>query len=276
VSLVEAVVLGIVQGITEFLPISSTAHLRVVPALLGWGDPGAAYSAVIQIGTVLAVLVYFRKDLVDIGAGVLRGLRTRRPLEDPAARLGLYIALGTLPIVFFGLLFEHRIKSEFRSLYVIAASMIVVGVIMGVVDRRARRRAGLAEVTLGDALWMGIAQSLALVPGVSRSGSTITAGLLRGMDRAEAARFSFLLSIPAVTAAGLKELWDLRKEGGPGAGTLEVAVGIGVSFVVGYLAIAGLIAFLKRRSLMVFVVYRIALGVLLLALLAQGILEAQG
>lgn len=276
-TLLEAVVLGIVQGLTEFLPISSTAHLRVVPALLGWDDPGAPFSAVIQIGTVVAVLFYFRRDLWEIGTAFLRGLKERRPFADPQSRMGWFIAAGTMPIVMFGLLFERQIKSELRSLWVIATALIVVGVVMAVADRLARTRrkkAGDDRVTLGDALVVGCAQACALIPGVSRSGSTLAAGLFRGLSRAEAARFSFLLSVPAVTAAGLKELRDLIEAGLAGAGAMNLIVGTVVSFAVGYLAIAGLLAFLRTRTVMVFVVYRIVIGLGLVALVGAGILQA--
>ena len=276
-TLLEAVVLGIVQGLTEFLPISSTAHLRVIPALLGWADPGAAFSAVIQIGTVVAVLFYFRRDLWEIGTAFLRGLRDRRPFADPHARMGWFIGAGTVPIVVFGLLFERQIKSELRSLWVIAAALIGVGVLMAVADRLAekrRRRAGDDAVTLADALVVGVAQACALVPGVSRSGSTLAAGLFRGLSRAEAARFSFLLSVPAVTAAGLKELYELLGTGLAGVGAANLIAGTVVSFVVGYLAIAGLLAFLRTRTVTVFVVYRVVIGLGLVALVGAGILQA--
>jgi len=276
-SVLEAIVLGIVQGLTEFLPISSTAHLKIVPKLLGWADPGASFSAVIQLGTVAAVLGYFRRDLWSIAKGVFRGLRAGRPLQDSDARLGVYIAAATAPIVVCGLAFQSAIRTELRSLYVISASLILVGVAMAWADRRQalaplRKR----EVSFGDAMFVGFAQALALIPGVSRSGSTIAAGLFRGLDRAEAARFSFLLSVPAVTAAGVKEGYELARQGFGGEGALPLAVGTFFSFVVGYAAIAGLIAFLKRRSVMVFVGYRIALGLFLLALLGAGVLEHLG
>lgn len=271
-TLLQSIVLGIVQGLTEFLPISSTAHLRIVPALFGWQDPGAAFSAVIQIGTVLAVLIYFRKDLWAMVAGFVRGVRAGKPLSDPHARLGLFIVAGTIPVVAGGLLFQKAIKSELRSLYVIAASLVVVALAMAWADRRATlSKVREGTVGFGDAIFVGVAQMFALIPGVSRSGSTIAAGLMRGLSRAEAARFSFLLSIPAVAGAGLKELFDLRKEGGlEGDGVTMVIVATVVSFIVGYAAIAGLIAFLKKRSVMVFVGYRVVLALVLLGLLASG------
>jgi undecaprenyl-diphosphatase len=274
-TLFESIILGIVQGLTEFLPISSTAHLRVIPALLGWNDPGAAFSAVIQIGTVLAVFVYFRKDIAEIVRGVFRGLKSGKPLEDPGARLGFHICAGSVPIVVAGLLFQKAIKSDLRSLYVIAAALVVVGLVMAVADRFAGRRTaegGNRSITLKDALLVGRAMMFAIIRGVSRSGSTIAAGLLRGLDRAEAARFSFLLSIPAITGAGLNEQYELTQAGIAADGILTLISGTLVSFVVGYAAIAGLIAFLKKRSVMVFVAYRIGLAVLLLGLLGAGIL----
>lgn len=273
----EAIVLGIVQGLTEFLPVSSTAHLKIVPKLLGWADPGASFSAVIQLGTVLAVLGYFRKDLWEMGSGIVRGLRQGEPLRDPQARMGLYIALATVPIVIFGLLFQRAIKSELRSLYVIAASLILVGVGMGWADRRASlMRLRKEKVGFGDAMFVGCAQVLALIPGVSRSGSTIAAGLFRGIERGEAARFSFLLSIPAVTAAGIKEAYELAALGFGEVGVGPLVTGTVVSFVVGYAAIAGLIAFLRTRSVAVFVGYRVVLGIALLAMVGAGFLEHLG
>ena len=273
-TLLEAIVLGIVQGLTEFLPISSTAHLRVIPALLGWEDPGAAFSAVIQIGTVVAVLFYFRKDLWEIATALLRGLRDRKPFADPHARLGWYIGAGTVPIVIFGLAFEDVIKTSLRSPWVIAGALVAVGLVMAVADRMAasrRKQGGDERVTLADAVVVGLAQACALIPGVSRSGSTLAAGLFRGLSRAEAARFSFLLSVPAITAAGLKELVELVMDGNlAGAGAASLVVGTVVSFAVGYAAIAGLLAFLRTRTVTVFVVYRVALGVVLATMAYAG------
>lgn len=281
----EAIVLGIVQGLTEFLPISSTAHLRIVPALLGWQDPGASFSAVIQLGTIGSVLLYFRRDLLRILRAVLQGLIARAPLGTPESRLGWAIAAGTVPIVLVGLTFQRWIKHELRSLWVIAGALVVVGVIMLIADRVALRRAASAtaaaddslatRVTFADAIWIGLAQACALVPGVSRSGSTIAAGLFRGLSRADAARFSFLLSIPAITGAGLKELLSVVREGGfAQTPWLPLALGTAVSFAVGYAAIAGLIAFLQRRSVLVFVVYRLLLAAVLAALVASGTIPA--
>lgn len=270
----ESIVLGIVQGLTEFLPISSTAHLRVVPALLGWKDPGAAWTAVVQLGTILAVLIYFRADLVKIAAASLRGLSSRQPLATHEGRLGIGIVLGTVPIVALGLAFKSAIEHELRSLWVVSSALISVAFVMAWAERRAKRAGeGRTEPTIGDALVIGLAQACALVPGVSRSGSTISAGLLRGLDRAEAARFSFLLSIPAITGAGLKELHELSRSGLGGAERTPLVVGTVVSFVVGYAAIAGLMAFLRSHSTWSFIVYRVLLGALLVALLAAGVLD---
>lgn len=271
-SLLEAIVLGVVQGLTEFLPISSTAHLRIVPALLGWQDPGAAYSAVIQLGTVVAVLAYFRADLVKLTRAFIVGLQTRQPFGTEESRLAWFVGLGTVPISVFGLLFKKAIKSELRSLYVIAGSLIVLAVVLFVVERVAKQTRTLAEMTLKDGIIVGLWQALALVPGSSRSGTTITGALSLGLKREEAARYSFLLSIPATTLAGLLELKDLvQATERPSA--LMVVVGIVVSFAAGIAAISGLLRFVKSRSMLVFVVYRIVLGVALIGLLRAGVLQ---
>jgi undecaprenyl-diphosphatase len=271
-SLLEAVVLGIVQGVTEFLPISSTAHLKIVPALLGWGDPGAAYSAVIQLGTVAAVLTYFRKDLVALTAAFVQSLKTRQPFATHESRMAWFVALGTIPIVVFGLAFKGFIKHELRSLYVIAGSMIVLAVVLALAERMASHQKTMEQLSLKDGLIIGGWQALALIPGSSRSGSTITGALWQGMKRADAARYSFLLSIPATTMAGIYELKDVRTDAHPPS-VMAIAVGTAVSFVVGMAAIAGLLRFLRTRSMAVFVVYRLALGVALLVLLRYGVLQ---
>lgn len=271
-SLVQAIVLGLVQGLTEFLPISSTAHLRIVPALLGWDDPGAAYSAVIQLGTVAAVLAYFAKDIVALTRAFVAGLRARAPLGTEDSRLAWFVGLGTIPISVIGLLFKHQIKTSLRSLYVIAASLIVLAVVLFIVERVAKHRRTLAEMTLRDGLAIGFWQALALIPGSSRSGTTITGGLSLGFNREAAARYSFLLSIPATTLAGLLELKDLF-EATTRPSTSALVVGTVVSFVAGLAAISGLLRFVRTRSMLVFVVYRIALGLLLLGLLQANVLQ---
>lgn len=265
----EAATLGLVQGLTEFLPISSTAHLKIVPALLGWGDPGAEFSAVIQLGTVAAVLVYFARDIAQLSVAFGQGLLARAPFGTEQSRLAWFIALGTIPIGVGGLLFKSAIKSSLRSLYVIAASLILLALVLGLVERLASHRRTLKELTLVDALVIGLWQALALIPGSSRSGTTLTGALQRGFARADAARFSFLLSIPATTLAGLLELRDLLKA--PAAPPLlAVAIGTAVAFASGMAAIAFLLRFLRTRSTLVFIVYRVALGLTLLGLLSSG------
>jgi undecaprenyl-diphosphatase len=272
-SLLEAVVLGVVQGFTEFLPVSSTAHLRIAPALLGWDDPGAAYSAVIQLGTVLAVILYFWRDIARIAAAVVRGLAQRDPLGSVDSRLGWLVAVGTLPIGIAGLAFQDAIETSLRSLYVISGSLIALAILLFLSERLAAHRRSMPEMTVKDGLVIGLWQALALVPGSSRSGTTLTGGLFLGLRREDAARFSFLLSIPATSLAGAFQLGHLL-EAAERPSNLVLAVGTLVSFVSGMAAIAGLLRFLRTRTTLVFVVYRIALGVLLLALLEAGVLDS--
>jgi undecaprenyl-diphosphatase len=274
-NLLQAVVYGVVQGLSEFLPISSTAHLRIVPALLGWGDPGAAYTAIIQLGTTAAVLVYFARDIGRIAQAWLGGLARRKPFQDLDSRLGWYVVVGTIPVVVFGLLLKGHIEGEFRSLYVIASAAIVMALILAVAEKAARHARALQSVTLKDGIVVGLAQAVALVPGASRSGCTLTGGLFLGLQRDAAARFSFLLSIPATVAAGLFELRHAFKHTAPGdalsAGPL--VVGTLVSFVLGWLSIAWLLRFLRTRSTLIFIVYRLLLGATLLTLLTLGVLK---
>ena len=271
-SIIEAVTLGIVQGLTEFLPISSTAHLRIVPALLGWEDPGAAYSAVIQCGTLLAVCVAMRRDIAAILLGFLGGLRSGRPLATAESRAAVMIAVGTLPIVAVGFAARHLIRGEARRLEVVTGALLCATILMALAElvawSRARRgavgRDGIAGVRFVDGLTMGLAQVLALVPGTSRSGVTISSGILTGLDRRTAARFSFLLSLPAVAAAGLLEAWQQRHAifGSPEA-IMTAAVGTASAAVVGYLAIRWLLRLLTSHTLWPFIAYRLALvGVL--------------
>ncbi len=271
-SLFEAVVLGIVQGLTEFLPISSTAHLRIVPALLGWEDPGAAYSAVIQLGTVVAVLAYFWKDIVRLTAAFVRGLIDRKPFGTEDSRLAWYVGLGTIPIALLGKLFKPAIETSLRSLYVISASMIILAIVLFIVERVASHKRTIAELTLKDGIIVGLWQALALIPGSSRSGTTITGALSLGLRREDAARYSFLLSIPATTLAGLLELKDLI-QATDRPSTAALIIGTVVSFLAGIAAISGLLRFVKTRSMLVFVIYRIVLGALLLVLLGAGVLQ---
>jgi undecaprenyl-diphosphatase len=274
VSLLEAVVLGIVQGLTEFLPISSTGHLRIVPAFVGWEDPGAAFTAVTQLGTMAAVVLYFWSDLVRITRAWLRSIGQPRLRSELDARLGWYIVLGTVPIGIFGVLFKDQIETGARDLYLIGTALIVLGLILLLAEKVGTRERDIEEIRTRDGFTIGLAQALALIPGVSRSGATITAGLFMGLDRAAAARFSFLLSIPAVVLSGLLELGTIlsgEAEGGDSLGALLVATLL--AFVSGYAAIAFLLRFLARHSNVVFVVYRVVLGALVLVLVSAGAIE---
>ena len=267
----QAIVLGIVQGLTEFLPISSTAHLRIVPAFMGWEDPGAAFTAVTQLGTMAAVLLYFRADLWRIARTWIASLRRPELRSELDARMGWYIVLGTIPIGFFGLVFADQIESGARDLYLIGTTLIVLGLALLLADRVARLDRSIEDITRRDGIVIGFAQALALVPGVSRSGATITAGLLLGFDRESAARYSFLLSVPAVVISGLFELRDIGEEGGAGfAPTFLATI---AAFVVGYASIAFLLHWLARHSMAVFVAYRVALGALVLALAGAGVID---
>ncbi len=267
----HAIVLGVVQGLTEFLPISSTAHLKVVPVLLGWGDPGVAFTAVIQLGSIAAVLAYFRQDLLEVVAGVTRAFRHGQ-WRDPAARLGLAIALGTVPIVLAGLAMKHFVPdyehSSLRSLTSIAIVSIVMALLLAAAELIGSRRRQLQQVTPRDGLLVGLAQALALVPGVSRSGSTLTASLFDGWKRSDAARFSFLLGIPAITLAGLVEVKDAIAMPANG-GLIPTLVGVVTAGIVSWLAIAWLLRFLQRHSTWVFVAYRLAFGLVLLLFFRQ-------
>jgi undecaprenyl-diphosphatase len=268
VSAFEAIVLGLVQGLTEFLPISSSGHLRIVPALVGWDDPGAGFTAVIQLGTMAAVLLYFRDDLWRIVTAWLRELRVpfRRRTHD--ANLGWFIILGTIPISIFGVVFKDEIESGARDLYLIGSALILFSLVMLVAERVGSHRRPLTELNGRDGLFIGVAQSLALIPGVSRSGATISAGLFRNFDRGAAARYSFLLSVPAVVLSGLFELREIGTDGGASAAATAIATV--AAFASGYAAIAWLLRYLAAHTLGVFVAYRIPLGVLVLALAATG------
>ena len=266
-NLIEAAVLGAVQGITEFLPISSTAHLRIVPALAGWGDAGAAFTAVLQLGTLAAVVVFFARDLLAMVRASAGALADPARRNSPDARRLLYIAAGTIPIVVVGLVAKKAIEHELRALPVIAVALIVVAVALAIVERVASHRRGFDDITMRDALVIGCAQVLALVPGVSRSGITLLAAMAIGLRRDAAARFSFLLSIPAVAGAAVLEMKHVLHSDAAGA---PLAVGLAVSAVTGYAAIGWLLRFLRTRTTIPFVVYRIALGVLLLVGLATG------
>ena len=265
----HAIVEGIVQGLTEFLPVSSTAHLRIVPAFLGWPDPGAAFTAVVQLGTMAAVLLYFRTDLWRIARTWTLSLFRPQLRSELDARMGWYIILGTIPIGIFGLIFKDQIETGARDLYVIGSTLIAFGIVLYIADRVSKRDRTLEEINSTDGVFIGLWQAIALIPGVSRSGSTISAGLFRGFDRTSAARYSFLLSVPAVVLSGL---FELRHVGGGAhqASAGAVIIATIVAFVVGYASIAFLLRYLVRHSMLLFVAYRVVLGVVVIALTAGG------
>jgi undecaprenyl-diphosphatase len=257
---VHAVVLGLVQGATEFLPISSSGHLILVPALLGWPDQGLAFDAAVHLGTVLALLIYFGREIGHLVTGVLAG----RPADR---RLASAVLLASVPAGIAGLLFQHAIETRLRSTTVVAVSTLVWALVLWWADRRAAEASpvrDLREVGIGRALLVGLAQAVALVPGTSRSGITISAGLFAGLDRSTAARFAFLLGLPVTIAAGALESVGLARAGLIGDDLGVLALGVGTSFAAGLAAIRFLVAYLRHRTLLVFVAYRIALGVLLL------------
>jgi undecaprenyl-diphosphatase len=269
VSFFQAIVLGVTQGLTEFLPISSTAHLRIVPAFAGWEDPGAAFTAVVQLGTMAAVLIYFREDLWRIARTWLASLRRPDLRKSLDARIGWYLILGTIPVGIFGLIFKDPIENGARDLYVIGSALIVFGLVLLAAERVSKRSRSLEQINASDGVFIGLAQALALIPGVSRSGATISAGLFRDFDRVSAARFSFLLSVPAVVLSGL---FELRKFIGHGADTggFALVVATLLAFVTGYASIAFLLRFLTTHSTLPFVIYRVGLGALVLVLAATG------
>ncbi|MET9417835.1 undecaprenyl-diphosphate phosphatase [Streptomyces klenkii] len=284
----ESFVLGLVQGLTEFLPVSSSAHLRLTAAFANWQDPGAAFTAVTQIGTEAAVLIYFRKDIARIVTAWFRSLYDRRARHDADARTGWLVIVGSVPIGVLGLLLKDAIEGPFRDLRLIATTLVVMGVVLGYADRlaarderggrhrAAKRRKELRDLTVRDGLVFGLCQAMALVPGVSRSGATISGGLFLGYTRESAARYSFLLAVPAVLASGVFELKDAGDAGTAAGGhpawgpTLFATA---IAFVVGYAVIAWFMRFVSSRSFMPFVVYRILLGLLLFALVAAGVLS---
>ncbi len=271
--LLQAVVLGLIQGLTEFLPISSSAHLRIFPELFGWGDPGAAFTAVIQIGTELAVLIYFRKDIWRIGNAWVRSLFQPEWRGGVDARMGWYIIIGSLPIVVLGVLLKDIIEQDFRNLWIIGTTLIVMGVVLGIADRVGGTDRTIGKLTLRDAVLMGLAQAMALIPGVSRSGATISMGRFLGFDREAATRFAFLLAIPAVIGAGLFELKEIPN-GDNAYGWGPTITATVVSFLVGYAAIAWLLRYVSTNSYTLFVIYRIVLGAGTLILLGAGVLTA--
>lgn len=280
-TLFEAIIFGIVQGLTEFLPISSTAHLRIIPALAGWEDPGAAFTAIVQIGTLVAVLIYFWKDIFIIVTAVIEGIVRRKPLENAEARMGWMIVAGTLPIVILGILFKSEIETSLRSLYWVSGALVGLALILSLAERKIQNRIkrgvplkSMADVGWKEALLIGLAQSIALIPGSSRSGVTITGALFLNLDRETAARFSFLLSLPSVFAAALLQLyetWDIIVAS-PEHITNILAATV-VAGIVGYASIAFLINYLKKHTTTIFIAYRLVAGGAILYLVATGFLK---
>ncbi|MEU7631327.1 undecaprenyl-diphosphate phosphatase [Nocardia sp. NPDC049220] len=272
---VQALVLGLVQGLTEFLPISSSAHLRIVSAVFFGGDAGASFTAVTQLGTEAAVLVYFAKDIGRIVRAWFRGLadKARRGLDY---QIGWYVIIATIPIGVLGFLFKDQIRTGARNLWLVSFMLIAFALVIAVGEYYGRKERPLEQLTTRDGLVMGFAQCLALVPGVSRSGATSTAGLFLGLEREAAVRFSFLLAIPAVTASGLFSLPDAFEPAGEGlnASGPQLLVATLLAFVVGYASVAWLLRFVARHSLDWFVGYRIVLGLTIMGLLAGGVVSA--
>ncbi|MFI5804941.1 undecaprenyl-diphosphate phosphatase [Streptomyces sp. NPDC051561] len=279
----ESIILGLVQGLTEFLPISSSAHLRLTAAFAGWQDPGAAFTAITQIGTEAAVLIYFRKDIGKILSAWFRSLRDKSMRADHDAQMGWLVIVGSIPIGVLGVTLKDQIEGPFRDLRLIATTLIVMGIVLGVADRLAARaeqdsgrhtagnhRKTLKDLGIKDGLIYGFCQALALIPGVSRSGATISGGLLMGYTRESAARYSFLLAIPAVLASGLYELKDAG-EGHVAWG--QTALATLIAFGVGYAVIAWFMRYITTRSFLPFVYYRIALGILLFVLVGTDVLS---
>lgn len=270
--IIQAIVFGLIQGLTEFIPISSTAHLRVVPALLGWGDKGAAFTAVIQMGTLIATFVYFKTDILNLIKGFFNSIKNKKDfLKNSNSRIFILIIIGTIPISLAGVIFKKFIENEARGLYIISASLILLAIILFIAEKVSVHKKDFSEITIKDGIIIGLAQALSLIPGSSRSGVTITAGLFCGLKREVAARFSFLLSIPAITLSGFYELYTERaillNEN-----FLSLIIATFVSGVIGYLSIAFLLNYLKTKSNLLFIIYRIILAILILLLLSTGIL----
>ena len=264
--------LGVVQGITELLPISSTAHMRIVPALLGWQDPGSAFSAAMQLAALAAVVSYFWPDVRGLTQGTLSAIG-RRDFADWNFRFAFWIVLATVPILIAGVLLApllNACNSPLRTLTVIGLSCVVMGALLAMAEWYGKPQRTIDHVTLKDAMVVGTAQIGALIPGVSRSGSTLTAALFRDLQRDEAARFSFLLGIPAIAAAGAKELWELHKAHLDGHGWSILAVGLVIASISAFAAIWGLMRILERFSAWPFVIYRFALGIVLLVSVGMG------
>lgn len=269
----EAIVLGVIQGLTEFLPISSSAHLLVLSQIFGWGDPGAAFTAVTQIGTEAAVLIYFRHDIARIISAWFRSLRNADVRGTPDARLGWYVIIGTIPIVILGLAFTEQIETIARNLWLTAAMLAGFGILLGLADRFGRKDREITSLTARNAIALGFAQAAALIPGVSRSGATITMGLALGFNREAATRYAFLLAIPAVLGSGFYEATRIGRD--PDIAWGQTIVATLIAFAVGYGVIAWLLRYLRTGSYLPFVAYRLALAALIVGLLLTGTLAAR-
>lgn len=272
---IEAIILGLVQGLTEFLPVSSSAHLRVVSELLGIGDAGAAFTAITQIGTEVAVIVFFWKDIVRIIGRWFQSLTGKVARKDPDALMGWWIILGTIPIVVLGLVFQDHIETTLRSLWFVAFTLIFFGLLLGFADWIGKKTRPLEKLTWKHGLIYGFAQAMALIPGVSRSGGTITAGLLMGYTREAAARYSFLLAIPAVFGSGFYQLFKALKT--PDSTPMGLtALATVVAFLVALVVIGFFMNYISKRSFAPFVIYRVVIGVVIIVLLMTGVLTAEG
>ncbi|MCK2238924.1 MULTISPECIES: undecaprenyl-diphosphate phosphatase [unclassified Crossiella] len=271
----EALVLGVVQGLTEMLPISSSGHLRIVSELFFGRDAGASFTAVTQLGTEAAVLIYFAKDIFRLVGTWFRGFGNAAVRQTQDYRLAWYVIIGTIPISVLGLLFKEQIRTSGRNLWVVGTTLVVFGLVLGAAELYGRQKRTVEQMTLKDGLIMGCAQAMALVPGVSRSGGTITAGLFIGLNRAAATRYSFLLAIPAVVAAGIFSLPDVFERAGANAPSIaQMIVATAVAFAIGYVTIAWLLKFVAKHSVYVFVWYRVVLGLFVLAMLSSGYMSA--
>ena len=265
--IIKAIVYGVLQGFFAWLPVSSVAHVRIVPALFGWEDPGAAYSAVLQLGTTVAVIVYFFKDLSKMTGSVIHSVKTNDYKSSHDTKLFFYILIGTIPIIICGVLFQKMIKNEFRGMYIVAIGLILFGIILYISEKVSKMSRKVDELDLKDTIIIGIFQVLALIPGCSRSGSTITGGFFRNLDRESAARYSFLLGLPAFILSGVFEIFKERETLFSGGHIAGLVIGTIISIVVGYLSIWFLLSYLKKHSILIFVVYRVALGLAIIILL---------
>ena len=271
--ILKAILLGVVQGLTEFLPVSSTAHLRIIPTFFGWGDIGASYTAVIQVGTMIAIILYFRNDLMNMTRAMMLSIKTK-DFKSKDTRLLIMIIIGTIPIVIAGFLLKDLIRHQFRNMYIVAASLIFFSIILMIADRFTKKKVDLNSISYKDGIIVGIFQAMALIPGASRSGSTISGAFFRNMTREDAARFSFLLSIPAVLLSGVYELFSQRATLLSGeSAVLSLVIATVVSGVVGYWSIWFLLSYIKKHSMMLFVVYRVIFGILIIVLLSMGIIQ---